>query len=85
MDLDPVELRLSTGVYSGDYSRYALTDAAGEVLHEGQIYRRQAEVVKIGQRYYLVAVVEVNHSPSEADEIYAKFAIGEILPAMDQR
>jgi len=37
----------------------------------------QTEIFQSGDKYYLVAVVEVNHSPKNGDP-YAKFAIGEI-------
>lgn len=78
VDLDPIPLKLSTREYGGEYSRYTLTDKRGNILHQGSIYRRQTEIVKLNGRYYLICVVEVNHSLKEGENIYAKFAVGEI-------
>ncbi len=79
VDLDPIPFKLSTRHYGGEYSRYTLADKAGNTLHEGAINRRQTEIVKLQDKCYLVAVVEVNHNPKEAQGMYAKFAVGEIV------
>ena len=79
IDLDPIPFKLSTRHYGGEYSRYILADKAGNILHNGAINRRQTEIVKFQDKCYLVAVVEVNHSPREGQGMYAKFAIGEIV------
>jgi hypothetical protein len=55
-----------------------LRDAAGQVVHEGGIYRRQAEIVAHDGKSFLVGVVQVNHEPMEADSLYAKFVVGEV-------
>ncbi|MBI5555812.1 MAG: hypothetical protein HY920_08195 [Elusimicrobia bacterium] len=83
LDLNPIPFRISTGEYGSEYSRYALIDKDGVILHKGAIYRRQAEIVTIAGKYYLVAVTEVNHNPKEGEGIYAKFAIGEIVTNME--
>lgn len=79
IDLDPIPFKLSTKNYGGEYSRYIFTDETDNVLHEGSIYRRQAEIMKLQGKYYLVSVVEVDHSPGSGKNKYAKFAVGEIV------
>lgn len=79
IDLDPIPLTLSTRDYGGEYSRYILSDEEENVVYVGAIYRRQAEIVKLQDTYYLIAVTEVNHNPQEGEELYAKFAVGKIV------
>lgn len=79
IDIGPLPFRLSTLNYAGEYSGYALSDTAGQFMQDGRIYRRQADVVSHQGKYYLVAVVEVNHEPGEGQSPYAKFAVGELL------
>lgn len=85
IDLDPLPLELSTKNYGGEYSRYTLMDESGKTLHDGAIYRRQAEIVGVQDRYYLVAVTEVNHEAKEDRNKYAKFAIGEIVISIEPK
>ena len=76
VDLGLLPFRISTLDYAGEYSGYALSDTAGQFMHGGRIYRRQAEIVRHQGKNYLVAVVEVNH---EGQSPYAKFVVGEVL------
>jgi hypothetical protein len=78
IDLDPIPFRISTNRYGGDFSRYTLVDDAGNEIYHGSIYRKQAEIVEVDGRVYVIAVVEVDHEPEEGDPPYAKFAIGEV-------
>jgi hypothetical protein len=80
--LGPLPFRLSTLEFAGEYSGYRLSGPEGAALYEGRIYRRQAQIVNVGGRYYLVAVVEVNHELQEGQDPYAKFAVGEIRVAL---
>ena len=73
-DLDPLPLKLRTGKYDEDFTRYALVDADGKE-YPGSIRRRDSEVVQVGNRFFLVAVIEINHQHPEP---WAKFAVGEI-------
>jgi len=76
-NLDPLPFTIKTDTYDDDYSHYVLTDTSDKEIHDGCIPLRQTEIFQSGDKYYLVAVVEVNHSPKNGDP-YAKFAIGEI-------
>ena len=80
VDLTPIPFKLSTGSYGNDRSPYTLTDTActagTDCKRVGWIQGRQAEIVKLGGKYYLVGVVEVNHTLK--DSSYAKFVVGEI-------
>jgi hypothetical protein len=78
IDLDPIPFRLATRRYGGDFSRYALVDEQGNERHQGSIYRKQTEIVEVSGRWYVIAVVAVDHEPDEGEQPYAKFAIGEI-------
>lgn len=80
IDLHPLPLWLSTGGYGGGYSRYRLTDGKGNLVKDGAIKERGAEVVRADGVYYLVAVVEVNHVGGVERAPYAKFAVGQIVP-----
>lgn len=77
-DMDPIPFQLSTKRYGGDFSRFVLVDGQGKEVHRGSIYRKQTEIVRIGEKRYLIAVVEVDHEPAEGRRPYAKFAMGEI-------
>lgn len=81
--LAPLPFGFSTSRYVGGYSAYVLADTSGNHLHEGNIYGRQAEIVHIGNRYYLVGVVEVNHLPAIGEEQYAKFEIRELAAVIE--
>jgi hypothetical protein len=78
-DLDPLPLKLKTGKYDEDFTRYALVDADGKE-HPGNIRLRDSEVVQVGTRFFLVAVVEINHHDAEP---WARFAVGEIETKID--
>jgi len=73
-----IPFKLSTGTYGGNKSDYFLTDSAGDTLHDGTISLREAEIVKLGDEYYLVGVVEVDHTLG--DSSYAKFVVRKIVP-----
>ena len=73
-----IPFKLSTGTYGGNISEYFLTDSAGDTLHGGSISLREAQIVKLGDEYYLVGVVEVDHTLG--DSSYAKFVVRKIVP-----
>jgi hypothetical protein len=73
-DLDPLPLKLKTGRYDEDFTRYALVDADRKEF-SGSIRRRDSEVVQVGSRFFLVAVIETNHQSADP---WARFAVGEI-------
>lgn len=78
--LPALPFSLVTGRYELDYSGFHLVaeDEAGTVLHTGSIHLRETEIVRLDDLgTFLVAVIEVDHAPEEA-EPYAKFAIGRI-------
>jgi hypothetical protein len=76
-NLDPLPFKLETGSFSREYSHFRLTGSDATALYEGSIYRKQTQIIRLDTRYYLIAVVEVNHLPQDGHP-YAKFAIGEI-------
>jgi hypothetical protein len=77
--LGQLPIRLSTKSYSDSYSNVALVNREGNEILECSLQGREAKIVEVNQRYYLLGVVEVNHQP-ESGEPYAKFAVGEIRP-----
>lgn len=79
VDLNPLDLQLTSRTYSNEYSRYVLVSGEGEDVFEGAIYRRGAQIAEINGHRYIVMVVNVNH---EVAEPFAKFAVGEIVPAL---
>jgi hypothetical protein len=80
--LNPLPFRINTGAYSQDYSHFELTNSNGESLYSGSIYRKQAKIISIDNKYYVIAVVEVNHLPIDGHP-YAKFAIGELMAGIE--
>lgn len=89
VDLTPIPFKLSTGTYENDCSQYTLTESAGDTLRGGHIKLRHAEIVKIRDEYYLVGVVEVNHSVDTIENVvrrpYAKFVVGEIVAEIESQ
>ncbi|RAP33490.1 hypothetical protein DID80_08030, partial [Candidatus Marinamargulisbacteria bacterium SCGC AAA071-K20] len=63
LDLDPLPFHLKTKRFGGEYSRFQLLDKSQAVIYDGAIYRRQAQVIKLGDDYYVFSVVAVNHNP----------------------
>jgi hypothetical protein len=82
VDLDPLPFKLTTQTYSQDYSRFTLFTPEGQQAYVGSIYRKQAEIIRIKDVFYLVAVVEVNHQNNNGGP-YAKFALGEIVTHLE--
>ena len=82
-DLDPLPYKLATKRYSGDHSRYEIMNNQDEVVKEGSIYRKQFEIILLGDKNYLIGVVEVNHDFFQEDSMYAKFAFAEILKKVE--
>ncbi len=82
VELDPLPFKLTTQTYSQDYSRFTLFTPEGQRAYVGSIYRKQAEIIRIEDAFYLVAVVEVNHQNDNGGP-YAKFALGEIVTQFD--
>ena len=81
-ELNSLKLKLSTKKYSQDYSHYILSNDAGEQLHEGSIRRKGTEIIKVENKFYMIAVVEVDHG-AQNNTPYAKFAIGELRPGIN--
>lgn len=79
VNLDPLPLTLSSRRYSGEYSRYVLIDGEGREVFEGAIYRRGAQIAQVNGRRFIVMVVAVDHQRTRP---FAKFAVGEIVPAV---
>ncbi len=73
---------LVTGEYGLERSCYGLVDSTGHKLSEGSIYRRGADVVSLGDAFYMVAVVEVDHVASDTTQPYAKFALARLQPSL---
>lgn len=64
--------------FAENYTRYALLSKKDDrEIHEGAILLRGAEVIEYEKHYYLISVVQVNHSPEDV-EPYAKIYIAEI-------
>lgn len=78
VDLGLIPFKLSTGTYGDNRSPYTLSDNAGDSLEGGSIRGKYAEIKELEGKYYLVGVVEVNHTLKESS--YAKFVVGEIVP-----
>jgi hypothetical protein len=78
--LNPRELR-SAGLYTSVGQKlepFVVTRRLPPDSANRSIYRKQAEIVEVDRRVYVIAVVEVDHEPEEGDPPYAKFAIGEV-------
>ena len=83
VNLDPLPFSIKPQKYGGEYSRYDILDKDNKILHNGSIYRRQAETFRVKDYFYVISVVEVNHNPAPSANAYAKFAIGELRPGLD--
>lgn len=87
--LSPFPFRIKTTTYANEYSHFQLLSKTDDqVIYEGRIYRRRFELVKLNNRHYFIAVVEVNHQPKDPDNAmsrdpYAKFAIAEIRTVLE--
>ncbi|HEY5523224.1 MAG TPA: hypothetical protein VIK21_08540, partial [Desulfuromonadaceae bacterium] len=56
-------------------SGYSLSDENGVLIHSGNLARWQGEVVYLNNTFYLIAVTEVNHTSTDATQIFSKFII----------
>lgn len=69
---------LETKEFSDNYTSYVLISKKDNtILHEGAIYLRNAEVVELHKKFYLISIIEVNHVTQKI-EPYAKFYIAEL-------
>ncbi len=77
VDINPkLPFLVETKGFSENYTSYSLLSRNSNLeLHRGDIYLRNAEIVNISEKYYLVSVVQVNH---ETREPYAKIYVAEI-------
>ncbi len=84
-NLTPLPFNMRTTAYANEYSEFQLLDrTSGEAIYSSQIYRRRFQLAQVGDKNYMIGVVEVNHSPKNPDdpnsrEPYAKFVIAEIV------
>jgi len=70
---------IETKGFSENFTRYQLLDRHDHsvVIHEGAIELRNAEIVEVNERFYLVSVIEVNHQTLMG--AYAKIYVAEII------
>ena len=83
IDLAPeLPFRIRTGVYSQDYTRFALVDDdTGEILIRSNILLRAGKIFEVKDRLFLIMVTQVNHTRSEEEGgQYAKFGVIELQP-----
>lgn len=74
---EELPFKIMTGEYSNERSRYKLIDRkTKKELHKGSIYRRNAEIVKIKDTFFVISVVGVNHKKIAP---FAKFSILKLL------
>jgi hypothetical protein len=69
--------KLTTGNYENSMSGYHLVDTNGNTIHDGELGVLQGEVVKVGNSYYLIFVLEANHTLPEGQS-FARFAAYQI-------
>ncbi|EGQ7900730.1 hypothetical protein K2B98_004660 [Vibrio parahaemolyticus] len=77
---------VETKGFGNNFTKYKLLDRSDDkkVIHEGAILLRNAEIVKINNKHYLVSVIEVNHqvltrSDGKTINPYAKIYVAEII------
>jgi len=69
--------RLTAGNYENSMSGYHLVDSNGRSIYDGELGVLQGEVVKLQNNYYLIFVLDANHTLAP-DQNYARFAAYQI-------
>ncbi|OFI66803.1 hypothetical protein [Vibrio cholerae] len=70
---------IETTEFSENFTRYQLLDRhdRSALIYEGAIELRNAEIVEVNDRFYLISVIEVNHQTLMG--AYAKIYVAEII------
>jgi hypothetical protein len=69
--LDPSPFTLLTRQYDDGYSSFALLDGRRKELYRGRLQNKQAQVIRLEGKSYLMAVVAANHEGSEPVSMFA--------------